>query len=229
VANVDAVRPLAADADLDQAAALSNYVVAACILEYAAPPMKDRTMLVHGAAGGVGTALIQLGRLAGANVIGIVGSEAKCALVRSLGATAILRDEAASVVDGVMEATRGHRADLICNHVAGSSFSSDLKMVAPFGTIVSYGALGGMPEHDMFRDMRANVDRCPAVRCFTMHAFDHIPALRDRCTLKVLELFAEKKIAPVIGPQLTLAEAAQAHRLLEQRAVIGKILLRPGA
>ena len=226
VATASAVRPLAADADLDRAAALSNYVVAACILEYAAPPIKGRTMLVHGAAGGVGTALIELGRLARANVIGVASSEAKCALVRSLGATAIRRDDT-SVEEAVMAATQGRGADLICNHMAGASFASDLKLVAPFGTIVSYGALGGMPERDLYRDMRANVGRCPAVRCFTMHAFDHMPELRDRCTEKVLRLFAENRITPVLGPILPLAEAPRAHRLLEERSVIGKIILRP--
>lgn len=226
VATAKAVRPLPAGADIDKAAALSNYVVAACILEYAAPPIKDRTMLIHGAAGGVGTALIELGRLGGANVIGIASSEIKCALVRSLGATAILRDEA-PVDEAVLAATQGRGADLICNHMAGNSFASDLKMLAPFGTIVSYGALGGMPEEDLFRVMRANVGHCPSVRCFTMHAFDHMPSLRDHCTEKVLRLFAEDKIAPVLGPIVPLSEASRAHRLLEQRAVIGKILLRP--
>ena len=102
-------------------------------------------------------------------------------------------------------------------------------MIAPFGLIVSYGALGGLPEQDLFRDMRANIDRCPALRCFTMHAFDDMPALRDRCTDKVLRLFAQGKMAPLLGPSLPLGEAAQAHRLLEQRGVIGKILLKPDA
>ncbi len=100
-------------------------------------------------------------------------------------------------------------------------------MIAPFGLIVSYGALGGMPEQDVFRDMRANIDRCPAIRCFTMHAFDYTPELRDRCTEKVLTLFATKKINPLLGPILPLADAAKAHTLLEQRGVIGKILLKP--
>jgi NADPH2:quinone reductase len=228
VAAATAARPLPVDADLNRAAALSNYVVAACLLDYAAPIVKDRTVVIHGAAGGVGTALIELGRLAGAHVVGIVGSEDKCALVRSLGATAIRRDSA-SVVDAVMTATGGHGADLVCNHLAGNSFASDLKMVAPFGTIVSYGALGGLPEQDLFRDMRANLNRCPALRCFTMHVFDDMPDWRDRCTMKVLQLFAENKIAPVLGRVLPLADAAYAHRLLEQRAVIGKILLKPNS
>jgi NADPH2:quinone reductase len=167
-----------------------------------------------------------MGRLAGANVIGIVSSDDRCAVVRSLGATAINRNSG-PVIDAVMAITQGRGADLICNHLAGNSFKSDLQMLAPFGLIVSYGALGGMPDNDLFRDMRANIDRCPAVRCVTMHSFDDRPELRNACTEDVLTLFAQKKIAPVLGPSLPLGEAAQAHRLLEKREAIGKILLRP--
>jgi len=228
VAAAKAVRPLHAGADLDSAAALSNYVVAACLLDHGTPAIKDRVMVVHGAAGGVGTALVELGQLAGAHVIGIAGSEEKCALVRSLGATAVGRNNA-PVLEAVMAATQGHGADLVCNHMAGDSFALDLKMIAPFGVIISYGALDGMPKHDVFREMRTNVERCPAIRCFTMHVFDGMPDLRDRCTARVLQLFAEKKITPVLGPILPLREAIQAHRALEGRAVIGKILLRPDA
>lgn len=226
VASATAVRPLAADADLDRAAALSNYVVASCLLDYGARGAATGTMVVHGAAGGMGTALIELGRLAGANVIGIASSDEKCALLTKLGAQAI-NSTKEPVIDRVLELTGGRGADLICNHLAGNSFKSDLKMIAPFGLIVSYGALGGLPEQDLFRDMRANIDRSPALRCFTMHSFDELPELRERCTEKVMRLFAAHKISPVLGPILPLAEAAKAHTLLEQRHVTGKILLKP--
>ena len=224
-ASAKAVRPLSADADLDRGAALSNYTVASCLLEYAVRfPFK--TLAVHGAAGGMGIALTQLAQLAGASVIGIAGGEEKCAFVRSLGAQAVdhTRED---VVARVLDLTGGRGADLICNHMAGETLSRDLKMLAPFGVLVSYGALHGLPEGDLFRDMRANVARCPSVRCFTMHSFDHATDMRDRCTDKVLRLFAEKKIAPVLGPVFPLTQAADAHRALEARGVIGKIILRP--
>ena len=226
VASAEAVRPLAADADLDRAAALSNYVVASCLMDYGARGVETGTLVIHGAAGGVGLALCELGRRAGFNVIGVVSSDEKCTLLAKLGVQAV-NSSSEPVVDRVLELTGNRGADLICNHLAGNSFKSDLTMIAPFGLVVSYGALGGLPEQDLFRDMRANIDRCPGVRCFTMHAFDDMPALRDRCTDKVLRLFAEGKIAPMLGPMLPLAEAAEAHRLLEQRGVIGKILLKP--
>jgi NADPH2:quinone reductase len=160
-------------------------------------------------------------------VLGIASSDDKCALLSERGVQAI--DSTKEIVtDRVLHLTGGRGADLICNHIAGTSFASDLKMIAPFGLIVSYGALGGLPAQDLFRDMRANIDRSPAVRCFTMHSFDDLPDLRDRCTDKVLGLFAEGKIVPHLGPILPLAEAAKAHAMLEQRGVTGKILLKPG-
>ena len=226
VASEDAVRPLSANVDLDRAAALGNYIVAQCLLDYSARGIELRRMLVHGAAGGMGTALIELGLLAGAQVIGLASSDEKCTKVRSLGAEAI-NYNTEDTNARVKALTDGHGVDLICNHVAGDTFGRDLTMLAPFGLVVSYGVLKGMPEQNLFVDMRKSINHCPAVRCFTMHVFDDHPEWRDRCTEKVLHLFAENKIRPVLGPILPLTQAAQAHRLLEQRGVIGKIVLRP--
>lgn len=225
VASAQAVRPLAADADLDRAAALSNSVVATCMLDYAVR-FPFETMVVHGAAGGMGLALIELARLAGARAIGIAGGAEKCALVAARGAEPIdhTRED---IVARVRELTGGKGADLVCNHMAGDTLKRDLTMLAPFGLLVSYGALNGLPQSDLFRDMRAVVAACPAVRCFTMHAFDHAAHLRDRATDKVVKLFGEKKIDPVLGPAFPLAEAQAAHRALEARGVMGKIILKP--
>ena len=130
------------------------------------------------------------------------------------------------LVARILELTDGRGADVICNHMAGDSLRRDLAMLAPFGLLVSYGALHGLPESDLFLDMRAQVSRCPAVRCFTMHSFDHRAELRDRCTDKILQLFIQGKIDPVLGPQFPLTEAAAAHRALEARSIIGKIVLK---
>jgi NADPH2:quinone reductase len=207
VASAKAVRALSADADLDRATALSNYTVASCLLDYAVR-FPFETLAMHGAAGGMGIALAQLAQLAGAKVIGIAGGEEKCAFVRSLGAQAVDHT----------------REDVIARVL---ELKADLPMLAPFGLLVSYGALHGLPQGDLFRDMRSHVARCPAVRCFTMHSFDHATDWRDRCTEKVLRLFTEKKIAPVLGPQFALSDVADAHRALEARGVIGKIVLKP--
>ena len=70
------------------------------------------------------------------------------------------------------------------DHVAGKAFTDGLKMVAPLGMIVSYAVLGGMPETDLFKDMRANIERSPAVRCFTMHTYDHMEEPRREAMAK---------------------------------------------
>jgi NADPH2:quinone reductase len=225
VASAKAVRRLAPGTDLDRAAALSNYVVATCLLDYAVR-FPFETLAVHGAAGGMGLALIELARLAGAKAIGIAGGAEKCALVQSRGADAIdhTRED---IVARVRELSGGRGADVICNHMAGDTLKRDLTMLAPFGLLVSYGALLGLPQSDLFRDMRAVVAACPAVRCFTMHSFDHAAHLRDRATEKVLKLLAEKRIDPVLGPSFALTDAQAAHRALEARGVMGKIILKP--
>lgn len=225
VAPADAVRRLPDDADLDRAAALSNYTVAACLLDNAVPGHFE-TLAVHGAAGGMGMALVDLARLAGASVIGIAGGDSKCEAVRKSGAQAI-DHQREDVVARVLDMTAHRGVDVVCNHMAGETLARDLKMVAAFGTLVSYGALHGLPQNDLFRDMRANIERSPAVRCFTMHTFDHAPDLRDLCTDKIVGLFGARKIRPVLDRIFPLSQAADAHRALEERTVVGKLLLRP--
>jgi NADPH2:quinone reductase len=225
VASVTAVRRLPDGVDLDRAAALSNYTVAAGILDCAVR-FPFQTLAAHGAAGGMGIALMELARLAGAFVIGIAGGERKCELIRELGAEAV-DHQREDVVTRVLELTGQRGADVVCNHMAGETLGRDLRMVAPFGVLVSYGALQGLPQSDLYREMRANVTRCPAVRCFTMHSFDHASDLRDRCTDKVLGLFLDGQIRPVLGRTFALAQVAEAHRALEERGVIGKLLLKP--
>ena len=107
-------------------------------------------------------------------MIGTAGSAEKCAFVRSRGAAHAIDYSRENVVERVLSLTDGHGADIVFDHVAGKAFTDGLKMVAPLGMIVSYAVLGGMPETDLFAAMRANIEKSPAVRCFTMHTYDHM-------------------------------------------------------
>jgi NADPH2:quinone reductase len=131
------------------------------------------------------------------------------------------------VVDRVLALTENRGADLLFDHVAGKTFADGLKMLAPLGILVSYGLLGGMPESDLFAAMRANLDRSPAVRCFTMHTYDHMLEPRRVAMAKVIELFATGQISPAIAARLPLAEASRAHAMIETRQAMGKIVLKP--
>jgi NADPH2:quinone reductase len=213
--------------DLDDAVSIPNYQVAYALLTEAARGLTAKTAYVNGAAGGIGSAVIQLCRLQNIAIIAGASSAAKCAFARSQGATHTIDYSRENVAERLLELTEGHGVDLILDHIVGKDFTDNLKALAPFGLIVSFNALGGFPEKDLFREMRAHLPKSPGVRCFTMHSFDHDPAGRQRVAARTIELFANGRVRPPIDRRLPLAEARRAHELLDQRAVLGKLLLKP--
>ena len=219
--------PIPPHVDLDEAATLFNYLVGWILLHLGARGAETGTVFLHGAAGGMGTALAELCQLENAVVIAAAGSDAKCDFVRQRGAEYAINTKTESVVDRVLELTEGRGADIIFNHVAGNTFVQDLKMIAPLGLIVSYAALGDMPDHDLFRDLRSHIDRSPAIRVIATHVFGKTPAVLHAACAAVIDLLAAGKLSPAIEVRLPLAEASQAHRLLETRESMGKILLKP--
>jgi NADPH2:quinone reductase len=222
----EAVWSLPASVDLDAAVSLTNYLLAVILMHHAARGIEAHTAVVYGASGGVGSALVDVARLSGAKVIGTAGSPDKCKFIETRGATAI--DYAReSVVERVKALTGGHGTDLVFDHVAGKQFTEGLKMLAPLGMLVSYGLLGGMPDKDLFAEMRGNLESSPAVRCFTMHTYDHMPEQRRAAMKAAINMLASGKISPAIAAKLPLAEAFRAHDMIENRAAMGKIVLKP--
>jgi NADPH2:quinone reductase len=211
----------------DEATALTNYQLAIILLHQAARGVAPKTVVVYGAAGGVGTALIDVARQAGASVIGTAGGADKCSFVRARGADHAIDYTKESVIERVQAITHGHGADILFDHVAGKAFTDGLKMIAPLGMIVSYAVLAGMPETDLFAAMRANIEKSPAVRCFTMHTYDHMEEPRREAMARAVELLGSGKAKPAIAARFALGEARKAHALIEQRSVMGKIVLKP--
>ena len=222
-----AALPLPASVSAEDATTLTNYQLAVILLHHAARGIKPETVVVYGAAGGVGTALIDVARLAGGTVIGTAGSAEKCAFVRARGATHAIDHTAEPMVARVLALTGGRGADIVFDHVAGKAFADGLKVTAPLGMIVSYAVLGGMPETDLFKEMRANIEKSPAVRCFTMHTYDHMEQPRQDAMARALDVLAGGKVKPAIAARITLSEAAHAHELVESRRAMGKVVLHP--
>lgn len=222
-----AVTRLPQGIDLDDAVSIPNYQVAYALLTEAARGMTPKTVYVNGAAGGIGSAVIQLCRLQNITVIAGASSAAKCAFAQSQGATYTIDYGRENVAERLLALTQGRGVDLILDHIVGKDFTDNLKALATFGLIVSFNALGGFPEKDLFREMRAHLPKSPGVRCFTMHSFDHDPEARRRVTEAVIEIFASGRVRPPIDRRLPLAEARQAHARLDQRAVLGKLILKP--
>jgi NADPH2:quinone reductase len=222
-----AAHPLPPGCSLEAAACLSNYQVAYHLLHKAARGVAAECVLVHAAAGGVGSAAVQLALLAGMTVIGVAGSEAKRRAVEALGAEHAIDYRSEDVVARVREITGGRGADLILDPIGGKGFGRNFAMLAPLGIVISYGRLDGPPDPDLLSAMRANSAKSPAVRFFTIHSFDDRPDIRVATMKTLLDHLAAGRIRPLIHDRLPLAEAARAHELLESGAVIGKLLLKP--
>lgn len=222
-----AVTRLPPNIDLDDAVSIPNYQVAYALLTEASRGLAAKTVYVNGAAGGIGSAVIQLCRLQNIAIIAGASNATKCAFALSQGATQTIDYSVQNVHERLLALTEGRGVDLILDHIVGKDFTDNLKALAPFGLIVSFNALGGFPEKDLFREMRAHLPKSPGVRCFTMHSFDHDPAGRLRVAERTLALFAAGRVRPPIDRRLPLAEARQAHERLDQRAVLGKLILKP--
>jgi NADPH2:quinone reductase len=212
---------------LDDAVSIPNFQVAWALLYEASRGLNPKTVYVNGAAGGIGSAIIQLCKLSGIAVIAGASSDEKCAFARGQGATHTINYRYVNAVDRALEITSNRGIDLILDHIVGKDFTDNLKMLAPMGLIVSFNALSGLPEKDLFKEMRAHLPKSPGVRCFTMHSFDQDPEARDRITQRTIELFAAGKVTPPIFARLSLSEAHRAHEMLDGRQVLGKIILKP--
>jgi len=213
--------------DLDDAVSIPNYQVAWALLNEAARGIAVTTVYVNGAAGGIGSAVIQLCRLQGITVVAGASSAAKCAFAATQGASHTIDYASEPLVERLLELTQGRGIDLILDHIVGKDFTENLKALAPFGLIVSFNMLGGFPEKDLFREMRAHLPKSPAVRCFTMHSFDHDAEARQRVASATIELFTSRRVSPPIYRRLSLGDVRRAHKLLDAREVLGKLILKP--
>jgi NADPH2:quinone reductase len=214
-------------ADFDGAAALANYQVAYHLLHSATRGFQHESVLVQTAAGGVGSAAVQLARAAGKRVIAVAGSDEKCAFALAQGAAIAINYRRGDVKAQVAAATGGAGVDLILDAVAGPRFPELFDHLATLGLIVLYGALDGPPPADLMAAMRRRPGTSPALRQFSIHAFDHDRNARRRATGALLDLLASGAIRPAIHARLPLAEAGRAQALLESGTVLGKLLLQP--
>lgn len=183
-------------------------------------------VLIHAAAGGVGHVAVQLAALAGARVMGVVGSQEKAEFVRALGAEhCVIRDR--DFVAAALEWTGGEGADIVLDTVGGDVFRRSIEAVAHYGDLVTILE----PPADLnWKEARNRNLRIGIVLMLTPMLRD-LPAARrhqgeilDRCA----ELFDAGKLKVHVDRVLPLEEAAEAHRLIEGHATTGKLVLDLG-
>jgi NADPH2:quinone reductase len=182
-------------------------------------------VLLHSAAGGVGTTALQIARHLGARpIIATVGSDAKKSLLAELGADATVNYRSENYVEKTLALTDGKGVDVILNPLGAEILERDLDCLAPFGRLICFGHASGQPASIPTNELHGS---CRSVLGFSFGTLRRTrPQEVSGIMNAVIPMLAEKKIRMIIGKQFPLAEAAEAHRLLESRTGTGKILLK---
>lgn len=179
-------------------------------------------LLIHGAAGGVGLAAVDMGKLFGATVIATASTDEKLAVCKQMGA-----DHVINYTEGFREQVRaltgGRGADVIYDPVGGDVFDESMRCIAPYGRILIVGFTGGRPalaktNHVLIKDAE--------VIGFTIGALSrHDPAWAKRNVEHLMGWLSSGRISPYVSHELPLERAAEALQLIIDRQVIGKAVL----
>jgi NADPH:quinone reductase len=184
------------------------------------------SVVVHAAAGGVGSLAVQLARRFGAGrVIGVASSEDKRALVLELGADAVVDSAASDLTVALREANDGARVDVVLEMVGGATFAASLEALAPFGRLVHFGQAGreGAPALDPGRMMAHSW----GVLGFWLVHLLRRPELLGEALHDMFAAVLEGSLRPVVGGTYPLAEARRAHEDMRARRTTGKLVLTP--
>jgi NADPH2:quinone reductase len=201
-----------------------NFFTADLSLHYAGHLREGQSVLIHAAAGGVGTAAVQLAKRAGARVFATASSREKLERVRALGADELIEYTSEDFLAIVKERTGGRGVDLVLETVGGDVFDKSIKALAPLGRLVIIGVASA--------DVRSVPSLELLFRNLTVVGL-HLGLLSQTASIigpsieRLFGLVAAGAIKPEIGHVLPLEQGARAHELLGDRANYGKVILKP--
>jgi NADPH2:quinone reductase len=219
------VMVLPEDMSFEQAAAFPVAVLTAWHMLHTCDETRPGdVVVVHSAAGGVGIAAVQIAKAAGAKVIGTVSSDDKMELARRFGADHVINYETHDFAEETMRITGGRGADLILDAVGKPTFEKGLRCLAPLGHLILFGRASGLPERVNPMELLGKSIKVSGFAVTMIYAFHEI---HKRAVEAVFQLAREGKLTVPIGGKFPLAQAADAHRLIESRRSVGKLLLIP--
>ncbi|MGO1051369.1 NADPH:quinone oxidoreductase family protein [Crossiella sp. CA198] len=184
---------------------------------------EGETLLVHAAAGGVGSAAVQLGKAAGATVIGVVGGARKAEVAKQLGADLVIDRKQEDVIATVKEFTGGRGVDVVYDPVGGESFRASTKVIAFEGRIVIVGfASGEIPSAAMNHALVKNYSLLGLHWGLYTHKD---PASVRQASLELAALAEEGLVDPLVGERLPLAEAPAGLQRLADGDSVGRVVV----
>jgi synaptic vesicle membrane protein VAT-1 len=223
--------------DAEAAAIPVNYLTALIALYRMANISAGETVLIHGAGGGVGIAATQLARLRGATILG-TASATKHDAIRQQGVDHAIDYRTADVTRDVRRLTNGRGVDVVLDPIGGRSFTDSYRLLAPLGRLVMYGASSIAPgeRRSLWRAL-VTIVRMPAFKPLSLmnrnrgvfglnlgHLWEERRQLTEGMTLLLGEV-AAGRLRPVVARTFPLERAADAHRFVQSRANIGKVVL----
>ncbi len=224
VAPANNVIPIPDTLDFTRAAAfMVQGLTAYQLLREAAHIQAGESVLVHAAAGGVGTLAVQLAKLMGAGqVIGTASNETKLELVRHLGADAAINYSQLDWFEQVKGTTQGRGADIILEMVGGEISTQSLQCLAPFGRMVIYGAASH--EIAQFTGVQL-MYKNQSIIGYWLTAWLQRSDRTAAAALELMHYLNSGQLQIIVGATFPLAAAAQAHQAIASRKTTGKVVL----
>ena len=183
------------------------------------------TLLVHAAAGGVGSAAVQLGKAAGATVIGVAGGPEKAAIARELGCDLVIDRRSEDIVAVVKEATGGRGADVVYDPVGGDAYAKSVKCIAFEGRVVVVGfASGDIPAPGLNHALVKNYS-IVGLHWGLYNTKD--PAAVRACHDELTKLAEQGAVKPLISERVPMADAARAVQRVADGTSTGRIVVLP--
>ncbi|GGW04939.1 alcohol dehydrogenase [Streptomyces sp. TSRI0445] len=184
------------------------------------------TLLVHAAAGGVGSAAVQLGKAAGAQVIGVVGGPDKAAVARELGCDLVIDRRSEDLVAAVKEATGGRGADVVYDPVGGDAYAKSTKCVAFEGRILVVGFASGVIPTPALNHALVKNYSVVGLHWGLYNTKD--PGAVRACHEELTKLAEQGIVKPLISERVAMAGAADAVQRVADGTSTGRIVVLPG-
>jgi putative PIG3 family NAD(P)H quinone oxidoreductase len=185
------------------------------------------SVLIHGGSSGIGTTAIQLAKARGARVFVTAGSPEKCAACEALGAERAVNYKTEDFVAAIKAATGGAGVNVVFDMVGGDYLQRNLNVLGLDGRLVMIGRQGGET---------STIDVMPILRkrltltgsTLRTRSVNEKGAIASRVRDEVLPLFADGRMKVIVHRVFPMRDAAEAHRVMESSAHVGKLLLTPG-
>lgn len=201
-----------------------NYFTADFALHFAGNVQPGHTVLIHAAAGGVGTAAVQLAKIAGARVIATASSAEKLERVKAIGADVCIDYTKEDFLQVVRDVTDGKGVELVLESVGGDVFDKSMSALRTLGRLVVFGIASADARRPDAREM---LFRNLWVIGLHLGALMQVPEIAKTSAERLFGLLSTGRIVPQVGHVLGLEDAAKAHDLFGERGNYGKVVLKP--